>query len=784
MTLSKNKYLNKKKYSFRDIETKWYQGRKKTSPYDKDSFYIISMFPYPSGTLHVGHGRNYKIADVLTRYHQYTGKKVFSTLGYDSHGSPAEMAAIKHKIHPREWTNTNIKQMTEELKKLNLQLNWNHSLSTCNPSYYVHQQRLLQLLWKAGLLVRKKSWVNWDPKDKTVLSNEQVKNGKGWRSGALIKRKLLTQWFLQISKYSEKLSRGLDRLNLWPEKVKTIQRQWIGISNGTKINFSCSRGTIEVFTTKPETLFGVTFLALSPESQQSVKLFEKEALDYVNNGTKKCLDYAIHPETGDKIPVFFADYVLPDYGTGAVMGVPSIDERDQIFAKQKENIKEVIIFNEKVLCNSSYLNGLSSMEARKIMIKKYGSCSSTRLRDWCISRQRYWGAPIAMIFCNNCGLIPNPELPVIFPENIDYSDSNALADWREIICLKCHSPAVRETHTMDTFVDSAWYYLRYPVTDDSIFEAKQVDLYIGGIEHAALHLIYARSWILMMNELVNKDLLPQKYYHSAIEPFKELFCQGMVLGHTYQGKNSKKYYAPNTIKFKNGIAYHDEEELIVGPPIKMSKSLNNGYALGDIIDSHGSDCFGLFVISDSPPTKDFLWSRSGLNSCYKFLQRIWSLAQNLNDFQYSESDNQNTIMHIKGLFFDIDSMLQKKMLNVYVANLRKLFTLLNHKQLTQKTLQYYFCFFLKALSCVAPCLADAILYRFGHSIDSIKWYKGIALQGEKKLIIQVNGKTRAIIENSEQISESALAKKTSKNINLKNYKRYIYIANKVINFII
>ena len=670
------------RYNFKDVEEKWQIEWEKNKTFltkldkNKKKFYCLEMFPYPSGKIHMGHVRNYTIGDVLSRYKSLQGFNVLHPMGWDAFGMPAENAARDNKLDPKDWTNSNIHIMKNQLKKLGLSIDWGREISTCSEEYYKHQQTFFLELYEKGLVYRKENYVNWDPIDETVLANEQVIDGRGWRSGAIVERKKLSQWFFKISKFSQDLLDGLEKLKTWPNKVKTMQKNWIGKSFGCEIDFEISGDLpvkkIKCFTTRPDTLFGFSFLALSIDHEVS-KFYEKDEKfqkfkeecsktgtteEAIAVGEKigfKTNLYAKNPlKPSEMVPVYFANFVLMDYGFGAVFGCPAHDQRDFDFAiKYKLKIKTVVRPLDKtsdyvvkdeaypgpgIIINSEFLNDLrapdnSIEETIKIIEKKKIGKSKInyRLKDWGVSRQRYWGCPIPIAYDEkgNVHKIPKDMLPVKLPENIKLDTKgnplNSQKDWMEINING--KKLTRETDTLDTFVCSSWYYLRfcspnekdYGFTKEDIDYWMPVDQYIGGIEHAILHLLYSRFFMRALN-YDNQEF-------NIKEPFESLFTQGMVCHETYKDKNNNWLSPDQVEKVNNNFVLKDNpnEKVIVGPSESMSKSKKNVIDPEFIINNYGADSVRLFILSDSPPEKDVQWSEQGMVSSYKFIQKLWLL---------------------------------------------------------------------------------------------------------------------------------------------------------------
>jgi leucyl-tRNA synthetase len=763
-------------YPFRQIEEKYRSSINNPVSFEDlkpgELQYIVPMFPYPSGKAHAGHLRAFTVSDTITRFLKLIGKKVFQPMGFDSFGLPAEEASRKNGMNPQIWTEKNIKTITDDFHRANFCFNW-VGLETHQPAYYRIQQKIIIKFWEMGLLERKKSWVNWDPVLKTVLANEQVKDGICWRSGAKVEKRLITQWFLKISKFAGDLFDKTDDLS-WPSKIKKMQKNWIGRSRGAIIYFEKDGRKIPVFTTRPETVFGVTFLALSPESSLALKYYQEQSKAYLNGKrTNEPIDELFHPETGKKIPLFLGDYVLSDYGTGMVMGVPSEDERDKVFAEDMK-LKSIEIIKNNLLVNSSYLNGMTVGEARSYCFKKFGKKENFRLRDWCISRQRYWGAPMPFIYCDDCGIIPDHSLPVL-PNDVDFSvEGNPLDhhSWSRVNCPKCKRNARRDTDTMDTFVDSSWYFYRFTalaMKNDGKINLVNTDLrqllkpipitkYTGGAEHATMHLIYARA----MNLMLQKAGIVEK-------PFVEdMFCFGMVLGPTYQGITSKKYYNPMEIFKKDGKFFAKNEEVAVGPVVKMSKSLNNGFAMGDLIDKHGSDAARLYILSDSPVERDFEWCSDGILTATRFLNRLWHFSRDVANGvlrNFAETTDPKTIMQLEKLFQGTTHNLSAKVpkFNVYISNLRKISNILTEEgqlqKITKEDHKKYFINLLTNLSPVIPSVCFACLEMLGEDFRKISWYGGGYKTDKPKLVIQINGITKTVQEtkhsNKKQLIQQA-----------------------------
>jgi leucyl-tRNA synthetase len=643
----------------------------------KPRSYVLEMFPYPSGRIHIGHVRNYTMGDVLARYKRMRGFEVLHPMGWDAFGMPAENAAMEKGVHPGGWTRDNIANMRAQLKRLGFALDWSRELATCEPDYYGHEQSLFVDLYAAGLVYRKESAVNWDPVDQTVLANEQVIDGRGWRSGALVEKRKLSQWFLKITDFAEELLDGLGKLENWPEKVRLMQENWIGKSQGLQCHFAGANfdDTIEVYTTRPDTIFGASFVAVaadhpiaqavaarSSEAQAFIELCraggttaaELETAEKLGFDTGLKVKHPLIP--GKELPVWIANFVLMDYGTGAIMAVPGHDQRDFEFATKYElPIIRVVAasagdadrpFNEAeagegICVNSGFIDGMTVPAAKAAVIARaeaegWGEGKTVwRLRDWGVSRQRYWGTPIPFIHCDSCDIVPVPkdQLPVVLPEDVDFSiPGNPLArhpTWKHVDCPKCGKPAQRETDTLDTFVDSSWYFLRFasqpadrPFDPEEIARWLPVEQYIGGIEHAILHLLYARFWTRALKRIGKIDIE---------EPFASLFTQGMVTHETYSridpANGQPLFFSPTEVErsAEGATLRQDGAPVEIGRVIKMSKSKKNVVDPDEIVAAHGADAIRWFMLSDSPPERDLPWSVAGIEGCSRFVQRLWRL---------------------------------------------------------------------------------------------------------------------------------------------------------------
>jgi leucyl-tRNA synthetase len=832
--------------NFQTIEKKWQKKFASEKLYnDKGKkFYCLEMFPYPSGKIHMGHVRNYTIGDVVARHKFLNGYNVLHPMGWDSFGLPAENASKLNNKHPKDWTNKNIQVMKNQLKMLGLSIDWDLEISTCDEEYYKHQQELFIDFFNNGFVSRKETYVNWDPVENTVLANEQVINGRGWRSNAIVERKKLSQWFFNITKFSNELLADLEKLNGWPDKVKLMQKNWIGKSFGCEINFQISDNEkkIKVFTTRPDTIFGASFLALSAdhplselfENNENFKIFKKncdktgtteEALanaEKIGFNTKLFVN---HPFIENKkIPVFFANFVLMDYGTGAIFGCPAHDQRDFDFAK-KYNLEIIQVVSSDVkntelqqaytgngqIINSDFLNGLQVEEAKEKIInrietKKLGQKKTLfRLKDWGISRQRYWGCPIPMLYLEDGSVVPveKNELPIKLPNDIDLSSTgnplNNHPNWKNTIHKASGKKAVRETDTLDTFVDSSWYFLRFcnPKYKKSAFEDTKinywmpVDQYIGGIEHAILHLLYSRFFSKAINKC-NSNL-------KISEPFKNLFTQGMVCHESYKDEKGNWLY-PHEVKKINENNYQkkiDKSKVVVGSPESMSKSKKNTIDPEIMINQYGADAVRWFILSDSPPEKDVQWSDVGVVSSNKFLQKIWNLNFNIlkkEDNSLDKTYEKEFSEEFNNYVIKIDKSINQFRFNVSIALFYELYNFLN-RNLNSKAgkilLRKSMIDMMKLMTPFVPHLAreclDLLNCTSPHkwpTIDTSKTFSQI------KFAIQVNGKTRDILIVEKGINEKDItnivmnSSKAKKYIENKKISKTIFVKNKIINYIL
>jgi len=841
------------RYNIKKIEEKWqsYWSKKKidSSKIDKKKkkFYCLEMFPYPSGKIHMGHVRNYTIGDVLARYKRLRGFNVLHPMGWDSFGLPAENAARENNLHPKKWTEKNIETMKKQLKLLGLSLDWDREISTCDPKYYKHQQEFFLELFKKNLVYKKDTYVNWDPAEQTVLANEQVINGKGWRSGVAVERKKLSQWFFNIKKFSQNLLDELDKLENWPDKVKFMQKNWIGKSFGCEINFKIDKKNnnekIKVFTTRPDTIFGASFIALSidhplAKNFENNKDFIKFKLDCSKSGTtEEALAvaekigfntnlFALHPfKKESKLPIYIANFVLMDYGTGAIFGCPAHDQRDLDFAnKYKLNILPVVRPNkisqknfkiddkayvdDGILFNSDFLDNLPVNKAIEKAIevikkKKLGEKKITfRLKDWGVSRQRYWGCPIPIVYNQKGEPIPvnKKDLPILLPNNVDLNVKGNPLDkhptWK-FTKLSSGEKVIRETDTLDTFVDSSWYFLRFCSSkyEKYGYEMKDinywmpVDQYIGGVEHAILHLLYSRFFMRAL-AFENKSF-------DYIEPFESLFTQGMVCHETYKNENNKWLYPDEVEKNSEGhfVTKNDNKKVVVGPSESMSKSKKNIVDPEEMISMYGADSIRWFMLSDSPPERDVQWSQEGVSAAFKFIQKLWKLNNEIISKKESNSDSEDIILKkaVNKTVYNVTKNLDNFQYNVVIANMHEIYNLFyNHvvnNKTSNKALKNEWEKITMLLMPLTPHLAHECCEKI---VKKFYWpqYDPKLLKEENcTIVIQVDGRKRGILEMPTNSKETMVIKKSkeidnvSKHIENSKIIKNIYIKNKLVNFI-
>lgn len=849
-------------YNFSIVEPKWQRfwdekaSFKTDASLNKPKSYVLEMFPYPSGRIHMGHVRNYTIGDIIARYKKASGYSVLHPIGWDSFGLPAENAALGNKSHPKDWTYKNIESMKSQLKRLGFSYDWSREVATCNEEYYAFQQKIFLDMYKKGLVYRKNAEVNWDPVDNCVLANEQVIDGRGWRSGALVEKRMLSQWFIKITNYAEELLSELDNLDGWPEKVKTMQRNWIGKSYGCLIRFQSSiNEEIEVFSTRPDTIFGASFIAISSKHPLAEKLAQQnsEIRDFIakiNVGTttteflekqeKLGINTGVtvkHPILDKNLPVYIANFVLMDYGTGAIFGAPAHDERDYDFAKKyslpiirviaaKDGSETDLPYMEDgVLVNSGFLDGKSVSEAKKCIIDKLESLgvgtrqTLYRLRDWGVSRQRYWGCPIPMVNCKHCGLVPLKEedLPVLLPYDVSFDKPGNPLDnhpnWKKTKCPHCGADAERETDTLDTFFDSSWYFLRYCTNDKfgaalksaDIKQWMPVDQYIGGIEHAILHLLYARFFTKALADCGYTDIR---------EPFKNLFTQGMVCSVTYKSQSGEWLFPDQVQKNENGDyeLIDTKEPVIVGRMEKMSKSKKNVVDPDVIVKTYGADAVRLFIVSDTPPDRDFPWSDEGLEGSWRFVNRVWRLFVFLKSHGVCAAASNDAINieklseNIRKMYTDlhqtiknVTEALDERIMNKAIAYIREF---INSVYMNLDDISGNIAVFsivardlIKLSAPIIPHLCEEawnILGFNGLACENAwpKYEAKYLVASTMTLPIQVNGKLRGTLEvainaTENEIFEQAMQIQSVQNaIAGKLIKKKIFVKGKIINIVV
>ncbi len=871
------------KYTPGNIESKWQQTwtaqelYKTDTTSDKPKFYALSMFPYPSGNLHMGHVRNYVITDAIARFKRMQGFRVLHPMGWDAFGLPAENAAIARNLHPAKWTYANIERMRGQLQQLGLSIDWEREIATCSPDYYKWTQWIFLEFFAAGLAYQREAAVNWDPIDQTVLANEQVDaQGRSWRSGAVVEKKLLRQWFLKITDYADRLVADLEQLTGWPEKVKTMQANWIGRSVGAYLEFPVvgSAEKVAVFTTRPDTVYGVSYVVLAPEhplveqvttpAQTNAVTAFIEEVSHTSEIDRTADDkpkrgvptggYVINPFTGKEVPIWIADYVLYEYGTGAVMGVPAHDDRDFKFATQYDLPIKQVILNPKaqpsealtaayteagVMTNSGKFTGIDSLSGKQAVIgyaeqQGWGKAKiQYRLRDWLISRQRYWGAPIPIVHCPSCGAVPVPtaDLPVQLPEDVEFTGKGGnplaqLADWVNVPCPSCGTPAKRETDTMDTFIDSSWYFLRYTDAQNSaqIFDRDRVndwmavDQYVGGVEHAILHLLYSRFFTKVLHDCPADRLSqrpdaahPDRPLLNFEEPFKRLLTQGMVQGLTYM--NPAKEGQDKWVPFDAVDAEHPVDPQ-TGAPLElvyatMSKSKGNGIAPEAVIAKHGVDIARMFILFKAPPEKDLEWDDADVEGQARFLNRVWRLVSdfvnnpaaakidltNLPTATTKAEKNLRKAIHtaIKEITEDLDGDYQ---FNTAISELMKLSNAMNDADCKDSPIYAEsIVTLILLLAPFAPHLGEELWQLTGQtgSVHTQAWLKfdpAALVADEITLVIQIMGKTRGTISvpataDKQELETSARESDVARRfIADKEIKKVIVVPGKLVNFVI
>ncbi len=854
--------MTEERYNIKETEAKWrkvwtdQKSFEVTEDKNKPKSYVLAMLPYPSGRIHVGHVRNYSLSDVVARYKKAKGFNVLNPMGWDALGLPAENAAMERNTHPKDWTYENIAQMKAQLLSMGLAIDWSREIATCDPAYYKHEQKMFIDFYKNGLAYRKESVVNWDPVEDTVLANEQVVDGKGWRSGAPVERRKLHQWFFKITEYADDLLKAIEGLDRWPDKVRLMQTNWIGKSTGLEFSWDVKNTNkkIDVFTTRPDTLFGASFLALSPDhpmaqelagnvegyddfiqkcqatgtSEEAIEKAEKIGLDTGLTAT--------NPLLGKEVPIYLANFVLMDYGTGAVFGVPAHDQRDLDFAR-KYNLDVVPVVlpegedaetfeigntaftDDGTLYNSNFMDGMKKAEAIKTIIKKYEEINAGkgvtnfRLRDWGVSRQRYWGCPVPFIHCDDCGLVPVPDdqLPVELPYDINYDEPGNPLDrhptWKFTTCPTCNKDAIRETDTCDTFFESSWYFLRYldPHNEEVGFANEKsnywmpVDQYIGGVEHAVLHLLYSRFFTRALKTCG---------YEVPDEPFAGLFTQGMVTHATYKDANDNWIF-PVDVEQKDGhwIKSADGAPVTQGAVTKMSKSKKNVVDPQDIIDTYGADAARLFILSDSPPERDLEWTEGGIEGAWRFVNKLHrNITEALNDLPPSGTPQPKefsdkamdirraTHQAIVGVADDIDAF----HMNKAVARIRELSNALSafkpKNEAEKWALREGYEALVILFNPMMPHLAEELWQQLGHEtiLAETAWptHDDALLKNDTVTIgVQVNGKVKTTITlaadiNKKQAEEIALAEpNVQKALEGLTIRKVIVVPGRIVNVV-
>ncbi len=839
-----------------EIQQSWEHSFEVTEDPNKEKFYCLCMFPYPSGRLHIGHVRNYTIGDVIARYQRMLGKNVLQPIGWDAFGMPAENAAIKNNVPPSKWTYENIDYMRNQLKKLGLGYDWKREVATCDKDYYRWEQWLFIQLYNKGLVYKKTAPVNWDPVDQTVLANEQVINGRGWRSGALVEKREISQWFLKITAYAEELLQGLKELEgKWPDSVRIMQQKWIGRSEGVEIKFKVGAEDLTVFTTRPDTLMGATYVAVAAEHPlaKQAAINNSQLADFLKQCSKAStaeadmetmeklgMDtglQAIHPITGETLPLWVANFVLMSYGSGAVMSVPAHDERDFAFA-QKYNIpiKQVIIptdgklaekletayVDKGILVNSGQFDGLTSQQAFNTIAEYLESQNKGklqihyRLRDWGMSRQRYWGCPIPMIECPTCGTVPATDLPVVLPENVMIGKTGSPlkqdANFYQVKCPQCGTDAKRETDTFDTFMESSWYYARYASADcktDMLDERVQywlpVDQYIGGIEHAILHLLYARFF----HRLLRDEGLVQ-----GNEPFAHLLTQGMVLAKSFyrDTEHERTWYSDNEVEeYTDGKEIKlrlvaDGQPVESGGVVKMSKSKNNGIDPEGLIKEYGADTIRLYIMFAAPPEQSLEWSDTGVEGAFKFLKRLWkqvythidNQVPTLTPAKFTETEQTLRRQVHETIIKVSDDIGRRYTFNTAIAAIMELLNNISKAKntpqiqaITQEALEAI----VLMLSPIVPHITQKLWQALGHSesILDVKWPqadKQALVRNELQMVVQVNGKVRgkitvAVDADKQTIEQMALNEPKVQQFTAgKTIKKIIVIPKKLVSVVV
>ena len=850
------------RYNFRESEAKWQQRWREQGSFAakldpaQPKYYVLEMFPYPSGNLHVGHVRNYTMGDLVARYRRARGYNVLHPMGWDAFGLPAENAAIAGGIHPAVWTAENIATMRAQLRRMGFAYDWDREIATCHPEYYRHEQKMFLDFLAKDLAYRRESWVNWDPVDHTVLANEQVIEGRGWRTGAVVEKRLLSQWFLRITRYSDELLDALAGLDRWPERVRLMQEHWIGRSEGARVLWKLADrdDAIEVFTTRPDTLYGASFLALSPHHPLAESLAENDTAlagfiaecdrtgtseEAIETAEKRGYDTgleAIHPlDKTRRVPVYVANFVLMEYGTGAIFGCPAHDQRDFDFARKYElpiipvvlppnadpatfSVDDGAYVDDGTIFNSSFLNGLTVTEAKRAVGERLEALDlgertiAYRLRDWGVSRQRYWGCPIPVIHCADCGIVPVPErdLPVELPEDVDFDTPGNPLDrhptWKHVACPKCHGSATRETDTFDTFFESSWYFLRFcsaraPIAfeRDAAQYWMPVDQYIGGVEHAVLHLLYSRFFMRALKECGYLDLE---------EPFAGLFTQGMVCHQTYQNAEGEWIFPEEVVSDAAGrLTDAEGHPVVAGRLEKMSKSKKNVVGLDTIVETYGADTARLYLLSDSPPERDLEWTDTGIEGIWRYVNRLWRMVSEpavemppagtaIPTALPPALDAIRRATHktIAAVTDDID----KFRFNRAVARVRELSNALEGIDTTDAAsgavLREGLETVTRLLGPMMPHLAEEMWQHLGHSetLVDVPWPQAdaeLTRDEQVTIAVQVNGKLRATLDfrrdaAANEVEEAALAlPQVTRLLDGKAPRKVVVVPNRIVSVV-
>jgi len=851
------------RYNFKETEAKWQRIWEEQGCFavdetsEKPKYYVLEMFPYPSGRIHMGHVRNYTLGDVVARYKKARGFNVLHPMGWDAFGLPAENAAIQNNTHPAKWTYANIDSMREQLKSMGLSYDWDREIATCHPDYYKHEQAMFLDLLEAGLAYRKESWVNWDPVENTVLANEQVVDGKGWRSGAAVEKRKLSQWFFKITDFADDLLEGLKELDRWPERVRLMQENWIGRSEGARMHFEIvgRDERLEVFTTRPDTLFGASFCAISANHPLSLELAENNpglqafveecnqmgtSEAEIETAEKKGFNTGLsvsHKLLDFEVPVYVANFVLMEYGTGAIFGCPAHDQRDLDFARKYDltvtpvvapkdadaasfNVANEAYVDDGVMINSQFLDGLNVVDAKRTMIdrlEEVGSGTSEinyRLRDWGVSRQRYWGAPVPVVHCDDCGIVPVPkdQLPVKLPDEVDFDKPGNPLDrhptWKNTDCPKCGRAARRETDTFDTFMESSWYFARFcspradePWDRELADKLMPVDQYIGGIEHAVLHLLYSRFFMRAMERLGRV---------SVKEPFAGLLTQGMICHETYQDRDGQWVLPDDVITNEKGELAHRKsgKTVTIGRSEKMSKSKKNVVDPELIIGTYGADTARLFMLSDSPPERDLDWTDSGVEGAWRYSNRLWRMITEpktaLCESGAAKPEKMDAacekvyrLLHqtIHAVTSDLDTF----HFNKAVARIRELTNTAGDLSGSEDGCDWVLraCYeaVIRMIEPMMPHLAEEIWQQLGHtpSLTEVPWPvadESLLIDDSVTIAVQVKGKLRGTLEaprdaDSKVIEEMALALPTVNSaIDGKEVRKVIVVPNRIVNVVI